>query len=158
MQTYPTLEEARIAAKASKVPVREIAKIVHRDQGDAYICCRASVDVLRAALRKTPLPEIVSIVSAHPVLTPEEAKAEHEQHLRDHTSCERCHAKIDGNTAYHQTEHTRFGGKLVDVVAYYCDNCRRLLAAIGAGEYTAIQERADEKPSYEPYTKDEDDE
>ena len=67
--------------------------------------------------------------------------------------CERCGVQIDTRTAYHQMEWTRFGGKRIQVNAYYCNDCKQLLTSIGQGEYTDMQARANEKPSYEPYTK-----
>ena len=66
--------------------------------------------------------------------------------------CERCGAEV-AKDAYHQEEWARFGGRAVKVAAYYCAACHGLLASIGAGEYTELQERAGNKPGYEPYTK-----
>ncbi len=63
--------------------------------------------------------------------------------------CERCSEKIDTRKAYGQKEWTRFGGKKVQVMTHYCDSCRRVLMAVGQGEYTAMEERASEVPSYE---------
>jgi len=59
------------------------------------------------------------------------------------TQCERCGAVIERDTAYRQTEWTTWSGKRVKCSAYYCETCRHLLATIGEGEYTALQERAD---------------
>ncbi len=67
--------------------------------------------------------------------------------------CERCGKTVDKATAYHQQEWSRFGGRSVKVTAYYCDSCSHLLHSIGAGEHTDMEERAGHKPSYEPYTK-----
>lgn len=58
--------------------------------------------------------------------------------------CERCGSKININV-YRQAE-----GKYV---AYYCHDCRQLLTQIGAGEHTAMQERAGDRPDNTPYTK-----
>lgn len=55
--------------------------------------------------------------------------------------CERCGKLVDIRTGYHQTEKTRFGGKAVEVEAYYCNDCAQLLGQIGAGEKTALDER-----------------
>ena len=64
--------------------------------------------------------------------------------------CEKCHsAVVDMRTAYGQVENYR-GGK---VKAYYCDGCRQLLMTIGAGEFTAMEERAAQKDGTEEYTK-----
>ena len=71
-------------------------------------------------------------------------------YLRDNTRCERCRKKIDGNTAYQQQEWSRFGRNKIKVTAWYCDDCHQLLISIGAGEYTAMEERAGVVPSYEP--------
>ena len=64
--------------------------------------------------------------------------------------CERCNDSLDSRKAYKQKEWAYFGGKLVQVTACYCDSCRKLLTTIGAGEVTPMEERASEKPSYEP--------
>jgi hypothetical protein len=63
--------------------------------------------------------------------------------------CERCTEKLDTRKAYGQMEWTRFGGKKVRVMAHYCDSCRRVLAAVGQGEITELQQRAAEVPSIE---------
>ena len=62
--------------------------------------------------------------------------------------CERCGADVrpDG---YHQTEHSQYG----KIIAYYCSSCRQLLTQIGAGEHTAMQERAGDRPDNTPQTK-----
>jgi len=75
------------------------------------------------------------------------------EHDRRNTRCDRCGAHVDTDSAYHQEEWARLGVSKVKVRAYYCDPCARLLRAIGAGERTAMQERAARVPSYEPETK-----
>ena len=64
--------------------------------------------------------------------------------------CERCSDSLDTRKAYKQKEWSCFGGKRVQVTACYCDSCRKLLTTIGAGEVTPMEERATDKPSYEP--------
>jgi len=71
--------------------------------------------------------------------------------------CERCGANLDIRTAYSQIEWTRFGGRAVQVKAHYCDNCARLLAAVGAGEASELDNRAGAVPSVEPHTKNDND-
>jgi hypothetical protein len=66
------------------------------------------------------------------------------------THCERCRVVIDPATAYRQTERMRWGGKTIAVTAHYCESCCRVLKGVGAGEHSAMQERAGERPSYEP--------
>ena len=67
--------------------------------------------------------------------------------------CERCGATIDTRKAYHQQERMSWGGKTISVTAYYCHDCRALLTQIGAGERTAMQDRATERPDNTPTTK-----
>lgn len=69
--------------------------------------------------------------------------------------CERCGDSLDTRKAYKQKEWSFLGGKRVQVTACYCDSCRKLLTTIGAGEVTPMEERASEKPSYEPAYKEE---
>jgi len=54
--------------------------------------------------------------------------------------CNRCGKHVEV-TAYSQDEPVSFGGSRVMVATYYCDDCRRLLQTVGAGEYTAMDER-----------------
>jgi hypothetical protein len=75
---------------------------------------------------------------------------ERASYLRDNITCERCQVKIDGNAAYSQQECYQ-GHR---VTAYYCESCRGLLAQIGIGEYSELQDRAVARSGYEPYTKD----
>lgn len=72
--------------------------------------------------------------------------------------CERCTEKLDTRKTYGQMEWTRFGGKKVKVMTHYCDSCRRVLAAVGQGEVTELQQRAVEVPSIERAFKGEGDE
>lgn len=69
--------------------------------------------------------------------------------------CERCGKPVDIRTGYHQTEKTRFGGKAVEVEAYYCNDCAQLLSQIGAGEFTALDERKGNIDSIEMINKEE---
>ena len=147
MTTHTTIEAARSAAK--DLALRNIIEIEHATAGHCYIVTKCPMQILATALRAKPMAEIKRLVADHEVLTPAEQKAEREQFLRDHSECERCGAKVDGNTAYSQKE--RFAGNVVTV--YYCETCRGLLQAIGAGEYTAMQERAATRYSREPETK-----
>jgi len=67
--------------------------------------------------------------------------------------CDRCGVKVDSRAVYSQLEKTRFGGKIVPVKAHYCKACHGVLSAVGAGEHTALDERAADIPSFEPTTK-----
>ncbi|BDD88712.1 hypothetical protein [Desulfofustis limnaeus] len=67
--------------------------------------------------------------------------------------CERCGDSLDTRTAYNQKEWSRFGGKKVQVIAHYCDRCHKVLANVGLGEATELEQRASRVQSYEPTTK-----
>ncbi len=149
MTTHKTIEDARAAAKANPAVLR-IIEINHASEGRCFIGCKAPLKSLEIALRNKPMPEITGLIAEYPVRTESEIASEREQYLRDNTKCERCGKKIDGNAAYSQQEW--FGQ--ARVVAHYCDSCRALLSAFGAGEYTELQERANARHGHEPYTKD----
>jgi len=136
MTTHKTLDGARMAAKSGQV--RSIVEIDHATEGRCYIGVRATMAALNVALAHKPMAEIKRLIAEHTILTDTEIAASREQALRDHTHCERCAKKIDGNAAYSQQE--RYMGHAVR--AWYCEPCRNLLANIGVGEYTALQERA----------------
>lgn len=70
-------------------------------------------------------------------------------------NCERCGKRIDTRKAYKQQEWIRFAGKATKVAAYYCDDCHKLLANIGLGEKTALEERGTEVPAKEMINKEE---
>lgn len=61
-------------------------------------------------------------------------------------NCDRCTRRVDTRNAYKQTQQYR-GHR---VIAYYCNDCQRLLQTIGQGEYTAMQERTGYNGSIEP--------
>ncbi|HKT87775.1 MAG TPA: hypothetical protein VJQ59_05035 [Candidatus Sulfotelmatobacter sp.] len=148
METHRTLEDARIAAKA--VPgIHCIVEIDHATEDRCFIKVKAPMKSLELTLKAKPMPEIRRLIAEHAVRTEAEIAADREQYLREHTHCERCRKQIDGNTAYSQQE---WFGKM-KVVAFYCDSCRTLLSAIGAGEFTELQERSTARHSTEPYTK-----
>jgi len=67
--------------------------------------------------------------------------------------CERCGKTIDSRTSYSQKEWTRFSGQKVQVKAHYCESCKQVLQAVGKGEHTAMQDRAEQATGYEPHTK-----
>lgn len=67
--------------------------------------------------------------------------------------CDRCHATIARATAYHQQEWAAWGAGQVRVTAYYCAACHSLLTQIGAGDVTAMDDRAAGRPDNTPYTK-----
>lgn len=56
--------------------------------------------------------------------------------------CDRCGCTVDTRQAYSQQQWTWWGGRKVQVIAYYCDDCRQLLSSIGAGEITDLEHRA----------------
>lgn len=152
MTTHPTLEAARQTADRTIVSIIEVTM----ESGErAYLQCKATLAGLRGAIAKSGkgLPGVATLVAEHTVRTPKEIEAAHRAELRDHCHCERCGAKLDGNTAYSQQEWDRLGGARVKVRAYYCTSCTALLTTIGAGERTAMQERAAAVPPVEPYTK-----
>ena len=136
MTTYATINDARAGAK-SVSGARCVVGIIHSSNGQCYIVSKAPLANLRRVLAANPLPEILSTLAEYPLLTDSETAAMRAESLR-HSHCERCHSVIDGNTAYHQSE--RWGRW--QVTAFYCEACRSLLSAIGAGEHTALQERA----------------
>lgn len=70
--------------------------------------------------------------------------------------CDRCGRLVD-DSAYQQKEWSSWGGGRIRVNAYYCQSCHGLLGAVGAGEYSGLQERAGRRESYEPDYKREDD-
>lgn len=146
MNTYKTLDEAR---KNKTAEVVRVIEIEHAEQGRCFICCKVPMAALAKALANKPMPEIKSLVAEHDILSDEEIAAIKEQALNN-CKCERCGAKVNGRTAYKQKEWANFAGRRVRVTAYYCDSCQKLLATIGAGEMTPMEERASEKPSYEP--------
>lgn len=147
MTTHDTLNQARIYAKALS-GARCIAEINHSTFGRCYIVVKVPVASLRSVLRSNPIPEIQSIIAEHSIYTPAEISAMRTEALRN-SHCERCYASIDGNTAYHQREWSQG----MQVTAFYCESCRTLLSAIGAGECTALQERASSRGCTEPQTK-----
>jgi len=61
------------------------------------------------------------------------------------TNCPRCGHRIDSRKSYGQKE-SYLGHQ---VMTYYCDDCRKLLSAIGSGEHTALEDKASHKPSPE---------
>lgn len=149
MTTHKTLEDARIAAKGMpEVMLSCIIEIEHTTEGRCYIKSKAPMANLAVALQQKPMPEIRRLVAEHSILTESEIASTREKALREHIKCERCGKKIDGNTAYSQQEWYR----KMRVTAFYCEPCRALLASIGAGEYTELQERASVRHGYEPYT------
>lgn len=124
METHTTLTDAREAARDNGALT--VIEIEHADLGTRYIACKATLRVLDAALERKPMAEIKALVAEYPV--DEVAPEAHR--------CERCGVDVDDN-AYRQHEQTHRGR----VVAYYCDDCARVLRTVGAGEHTALEER-----------------
>lgn len=146
MNTYKTLDAARAAKTTDTL---KIVEIEHKTEGRCFVCCKVPMAVLAGALKRNQLPEVKALVAEHHAETDaeiEEIKAKALENCR----CERCGVKVNGKTAYSQKEWAFFGGKRVQVNTCYCDSCRRVLTTVGAGEATPMQERATEKPSYEP--------
>lgn len=145
METHKTLEEARAEAK-KRTDIRCIIEIDHATEGRCFVKAKATIDTLK----RVPKPkEIKGFIAQHEILTEAEAAEKVKKYLREHTNCERCGKKIDGNTAYHQKEW--YMGQRCET--YYCDDCHGLLSQIGIGEHTELEERAASRPSREPYTK-----
>jgi hypothetical protein len=122
MTTYKTLAEARSADQ----PGVEIAEIIHATEGRCFVRVKIAVVVVKANLAK--IPEIAKVIAAHGLTTPEQDEATRRTILATTCICERCAAKVDGNTAFKQTKITRFQSRPVRVNAYYCEPCRQLLA------------------------------
>lgn len=149
MTIHPTLEAARAAAAANPAIVRIIE--IETAAGEiGYIGAKTGLAGLQVALKGATLPGTRRLIAEHPLRCEAEVRAAVDAHLATECRCERCGAHVDGRTAYQQRESIG-GGR--QVVAYYCDSCRTVLQAVGAGERTAMDERAAERPSAEPYTK-----
>lgn len=157
MDTYKTLDEAR-AAKGEALRAiygSHILCVEHRDHGTCYVASKVSAQIMRGHLARKPMPEIIRVISEHDPRTDEQQAADKAQILAEaaaNRKCEQCGKHVDAN-AYHQTEQSYLCGQTMKVVAYYCDSCRQLLTQIGAGEYTAMRERAEDRPDNTPYTK-----
>ncbi len=136
MKTYKTKEEAR-ETKANRAIT--IVEIEHTTEGHCYIGVKANFDIFTKAIEAKGHPEIRSIIAGHDIF--EAIQVVHH--------CDRCGAIVSG-AAYQQQEWTRFGNQRVKVTARYCQGCANTMRTIGAGEYTAMEERANETPSYEP--------
>jgi len=137
MNTHQTIAEAREANIETGAVA--IAEIEHVTIGHCYIGIKANFDTFQRAMRSKGHPEITAIIAGHDIRA--------SQPIVRH--CDRCGAVVP-ETAYHQQEWTRFGGQKVRVTAWYCEGCRQVLQSIGQGEYSAMQERANDIPSYEP--------
>jgi hypothetical protein len=153
MDTYKTLDQAR-AAKGEALKAiygSYILCIEHKDNGVCYIGSKVNAQIMRGCLARKPMPEIIRVISEHDPRTDEQQAADKAKILAEaaaNRKCERCGCHVSGD-AYHQTERSPWG----PVTAYYCDSCRQLLTQIGAGEHTAMQERAGDRPDNTPYTK-----
>lgn len=155
MNTFSTLAAARQYARTKPAAVR-ILEIDHKTAGRCYIAVATTLDGFQRAIDRKPVAEVIRLVAEHHIKTDVEraeeeaaAKAQVAHDLKHNTRCDRCRAPVDGTACYAQIEWY-LGSK---VTAYYCDACRTLLGAIGAGEHTALQERAAERPSMDPETK-----
>jgi len=146
MNTYKTLAAARAAKTTETV---RIVEIEHVTEGRCFVCVKVPMAVLAGAIKRNQLPEVKALVSEYPAETDAEIEAIKTAAL-ENCRCERCGVKVNGKTAYSQKEWTFFGGKRVQVNTCYCDSCRRVLTTVGAGETTPMEERATDKPSYEP--------
>lgn len=89
------------------------------------------------------------------VLSYKNVNATYETEKADYsTTCDRCAVALDTRTAKNQLEWMYFGGTKIRATTYYCNSCFNLLASVGAGEKTELEERAGYIPSPEPLTKD----
>lgn len=157
MDTYKTLDKARTAKGEALKAIygSYILCIEHRDNGICYIASKVNAQIMRGCLARKPMPEIIRVISEHDPRTDEQQAADKARILAEaaaNRKCERCGCHVSGD-AYYQTERANFCGQTVKVVAYYCDSCHQLLTQIGAGEHTAMQERAGDRPDNTPYTK-----
>lgn len=148
MDTYKTLNEAR-AAKGSVA--HKIVKINHKDNGICYIGSKVPATALTQALKRQPMPEIVSVIDDYDTRTDEQVavdKVKIEAEINASLKCERCKEHVNMQD-YHQTENSQWG----KVTAFYCKSCAALLGQVGFGEHTAMQDRAMVSPDNTPYTK-----
>jgi hypothetical protein len=141
MKTRRTLEEAREMAKTANALT--VLEIEHETEGRCYIAARAYRSVVDRYLAEGKLPGVTRIIADYPVTEP----------VVEPTRCDRCDAVVDPATAYSQQQTTRCGSSKVKYTAHYCDDCARLLQAVGMGEHTAMQERASAQPDMTPETK-----
>jgi hypothetical protein len=146
MKTHKTLEDAR---EAKTTEVVKIIEIEHVSEGRCFIGCKVPMAMLTAAIKRTPHPEVKTLVAEYSPETDEEIEAIKAAAMGN-CRCERCGEKVNGKTAYSQKEWAYFGGKRVQVTACYCNSCKQVLTTVGAGEVTPMEERATEKPGYEP--------
>ena len=140
MMTHATRDEAMAAAPAD---CRALVHVRLTTGGDAWICARCGVAALREVASRKTIPGIAAILGGEDYTRPVQDEPIH---------CGKCHAAVPAD-AYSQQEWSRWGGKAIRVTAYYCADCARLLRAVGAGEYSAMQERAGAVPAAEAATK-----
>jgi len=132
MTTYKTLDDAR--ADRENKGMYTIVEIEHVEEGIFFIGLKCSLDILKSNL--STVPEIKSIIKEHGLLSDAEIKKMSDDNRR----CEKCGKRVN-EKAYSQVEWHQ-GYK---VITHYCDDCTKLLKTIGAGEYTAMQDRSADK-------------
>jgi len=153
MNIYQTLEGIR--AKIATLPKNrvECVLLVETDDGETgYVGFTVSRPELEPRLREL---KIRKILAEHTVQTADEIladaiaeQARFAEIMASPVECDGCRAEMP-RTGYWQWEGSQWGL----AKAYYCETCRRVLGAVGAGEYTALQERAGEPASIEAETK-----
>jgi len=146
MTITTTLSEAREAAleKLAEKPTLDILDVhiieyISHEGLRRYTLMRQPVSVVKAIWAEHSHVSLGTTVAQHPVTEPE-----HVGVAAPDTHCDRCGDAVSDN-AYSQTERGRLG----PVTAYYCDACRNVLQAVGAGEYTAMDERRGYSDGYD---------
>lgn len=146
MNHFAAIDQAREYAAGQGLESGSIIEFVHSTDGTRFLACKGGLRALASALSRKPMPEITRLVAEH-ALSPLSSSQ-----CSEHLNCRRCGVSVDSD-AYRQQEWASVGGAKICVDTYYCESCRRLLSAIGDGEYTDLQARAAHVPSSDPYTK-----
>jgi hypothetical protein len=148
MDTYKTLNEARTAK--GKI-AHCILEIEHKDSGICFVGSKCGIKAMQYSIDHSPKGAIIRTIAEHDCRTDAQVTIDAEMvnaEMDKNRRCDRCGTHV-AKTVYSQKEGSQWG----PVTVYYCDSCRQLLTSIGAGEHTAMQERADERQDNTPVTK-----
>ena len=133
MNHHATLDDARswIIDNGILGAIETIIRIDHATDGERYICSKESMSTLRSALGAKPIAEIKRLIDEHDKMMPDRraiedrrAAARDAAHAAART-CDRCNDPMPCSREL------------------YCGHCKAVLNAVGAGDYTAMQERHD---------------
>ena len=130
MNYYKTIEEARVGVDKNTVSIIEFD---HVTDGRCYARFTVSMAMLKMVLAQPKNKncdlnkEMVKIIKEHNPKTAEQIKKEKEEFLKNHTNCERCGCKIDGNKSKSKKVQRYFNGSKVNATVWYCDTCATLL-------------------------------